>query len=150
MLKELERIHLLKPYLKQKREDIERANAGLGDDNQLPLNGRTLTNLGTFRAYVETYLAENSNLRDDLIVMVRQLPPTAKGLPLEVYSFASDIDLVKYECIQADIFDHLLAAVPFFGLRVFQNPSGHDFSSLKGENKQSSLESTLGIKRISE
>ena len=132
MLEEFGRIHLLGPYLSKKREAIERANAGLGDDEQLALNGRRLTNLGTFRAYVEAYLVENSKLRDDLIVMVRQLPPTAEGLPLEVYSFASDIDWVSYECLQSDIFDHLLASVPFFGLRVFQNPSGHDLSALRG------------------
>lgn len=129
MMEQFRRIRLLEPYLRKKEEAIERANAGLGGDGRLPLNRRTLTNLGTFRAYVEAYLAENAKLRDDLIVMVRQLPPTAEGLPLEVYSFASDIDWVKYEGIQSDIFDHLLAAVPSFGLRVFQNPSGHDLKS---------------------
>ena len=113
--------------------EIESANAGLADsgDNQLPVNRRTLTNFGTFRAYAKAYLDENAKVRADLTVMVRQLPPTSEGLPLEIYSFSNDTDWVAYEGIQADIFDHLLASLPDFDLRVFQTPTGRDFQMLQ-------------------
>jgi miniconductance mechanosensitive channel len=90
-----------------------------------------LTNLGIFRAYVNAYLEENKKVHDDMTFVVRQLPPSPEGLPLEVYVFSTDTDLVDYEKVQADIFDHLLAAVPFFDLRVFQHPTGHDLRMLR-------------------
>ncbi len=137
MMEKFRRIRLLKPYLEAKEKAVKRTNSRLsgGEDDQQPINRRTLTNLGTFRAYVEAYLEENKNVRGDLTVMVRQLAPTSEGIPLEVYSFAGDTDLVKYEGIQADIFDHLLAAVPFFELRVFQNPTGRDLHMLQQRSK---------------
>ena len=133
MMARLRCIRLLKPYLKAKEMEIESANAGLADsgDNQLPVNRRTLTNFGTFRAYVKAYLDENAKVRADLTVMVRQLPPTSEGLPLEIYSFSNDTDWVAYEGIQADIFDHLLASLSDFDLRVFQTPTGRDFQKLQ-------------------
>ena len=133
MMARLHRIRLLKPYLNAREMEIESANAGLADsgDNQLPVNRRTLTNFGTFRAYVKAYLDENANVRDDLTVMVRQLAPTSEGLPLEIYSFSNDTDWVAYEGIQADIFDHLLASLPDFDLRVFQTPTGRDLQMLQ-------------------
>ena len=133
MMARLHRIRLLKPYLKAKQMEIESANTGLADsgDNQLPVNRRSLTNFGTFRAYVKAYLDENTKVRADLTVMVRQLAPTSEGLPLEIYSFSNDTDWVTYEGIQADIFDHLLAALPDFDLRVFQTPTGRDLQMLQ-------------------
>ena len=122
------RIRRLRPYLEAKKKELEATKSELhvGKDEHLPLNRRALTNLGTFRAYIAAYLDENAKLRDDMTVMVRQRPPTPEGLPLEVYSFTDETSLVDYEGVQADIFDHLLAALPFFDLRVFQNPTGHD------------------------
>jgi miniconductance mechanosensitive channel len=133
MMERLHRIRLLKPYLKAKQMEIESANAGLADsgENQLPVNRRSLTNFGTFRAYVKAYLDENTKVRADLTVMVRQLAPTSEGLPLEIYSFSNDTDWVAYEGIQADIFDHLLASLPDFDLRVFQIPTGRDLQMLQ-------------------
>ena len=89
-------------------------------DSSEIINGRSLTNVGTVRAYVEAYLKENSDIKGDMICMVRQLEPSEKGLPIKIYVFAGDTDWVRYERIQADIFDHLLAVVPEFGLRIFQ------------------------------
>ena len=126
-------IRRLKPYLEAKKKELESANASLGVDEseQLPLNRRALTNLGTFRAYILAYLKEDPKLHDGMTVMVRQRPPTPNGLPLEVYVFSKDTKLVDYEGIQADIFDHLLAALPYFDLRLFQYPTGDSLKTLK-------------------
>ncbi len=132
LMEKFRRIRRLEPYLEAKRKELERANAGVGDDDGPALNHRILTNLGTFRAYVVAYLEENARLRQDMTFMVRQLPPSPDGLPLEVYVFTNDTKWVNYEGIQADIFDHLLAAVSYFDLRIFQHPTGHDFQRLKG------------------
>ena len=84
------------------------------------INGRRLTNIGTFRAYVEAYLRKNENVNHNMTFMVRQLEPSEKGLAIQIYVFSNDTDWIRYERIQADIFDHLIAVVPEFGLRVFQ------------------------------
>jgi len=108
-------------------KEIEEHNRRLGIDPQAsPVNGRRMTNLGTFRIYLEEYLRQHPQIRKDMTLMVRQLKPTPEGLPLEVYAFVSDTRWVYYERIQADIFDHILAAAPEFGLKVFQIPSGGD------------------------
>jgi miniconductance mechanosensitive channel len=88
--------------------------------------------LGTFRAYALAYINEISKLSNDLTVMVRQLQPTPDGLPLEIYAFSTETDLENYEGVQADIFDHLLAVIPYFDLRVFQHPTGENMKALKG------------------
>ena len=87
--------------------------------------------MGTFRAYIEAYLHNNSNIHPDLTFLIRQLEPTSTGLPIQIYVFTNDTDWIRYEGIQADIFDHLLAVVPEFGLKIFQNPTGEDFGKLK-------------------
>ena len=89
-----------------------------------------MTNLGTFRAYVEAYLRARADIRDDMTFLIRQLDPTPEGLPLEVYVFVADTRWPVYEAVQADVFDHLLAIVNEFGLRVFQQPSGRDLREL--------------------
>ena len=136
MIDRLRRIDRLRPYFDDKLKDLESANAGGASNVEElnPLNRRTLTNLGTFRAYASVYLEENAKLRNDMTFMVRQRAPSPHGLPLEIYVFTRDTAWVNFEGIQADIFDHLLAAVSFFDLRLFQNPTGHDLQSL---NKQS-------------
>jgi len=123
--------HLLKNYLLEKRQQLALDEHSLTEQKQLDelskLNARQLTNIGTFREYIAMYLQQNSFIRDDLTCMVRQLPATASGLPLEVYCFANTSDWGNYEVIQADIFDHLFAIAPQFDLRVFQHPSGFDW-----------------------
>jgi len=90
------------------------------------VNRRRLTNIGTFRAYVDRYLREHPGIHQEMTIMVRQRQPGAQGLPLEIYCFVADVRWAVYEAVQADIFDHLLAVLPEFGLRVFQSLSGHD------------------------
>lgn len=119
---------LLKTYLTEKKHKLEVENKSLSQEGDLNvIDTRQLTNIGTFRAYIEMYLNENVNIRNDLTLMVRQLPATPNGLPLELYCFANTTDWIKYEAIQADVFDHLLAIAPHFDLRVFQHPTGFDW-----------------------
>lgn len=119
---------LLKSYLTDKKQQLEVENKTVKKEDDLNhIDTRQLTNIGTFRAYIEMYLHQNQNIRNDLTCMVRQLPATSSGLPLELYCFANSTDWVKYEAIQADIFDHLFAIAPHFDLRVFQHPSGFDW-----------------------
>ncbi|NQZ88692.1 MAG: mechanosensitive ion channel family protein [Colwellia sp.] len=122
----LKEISLLKDYLQQKSDDITvslQAN-NLSDDN---VNSRQLTNVGTFRAYMEAYLHNHEKIHHNMTCMVRQLAATEAGLPLEVYCFSNDQNWQNYEGIQADIFDHLFAMAPIFNLRIFQHPTGHDW-----------------------
>ncbi|MGE4315270.1 mechanosensitive ion channel family protein [Acinetobacter sp.] len=116
---------LLDQYLNSKHDELERFNQQLS--NQSLYNQRRLTNLGTFRAYVEFYLKQHSGIAQNQSLIIRQLQPTSEGLPLEIYAFANTIIWKDYEAIQSDIFDHLLAIVPEFGLSVYQAPSGVDF-----------------------
>ena len=92
----------------------------------LLVNGRRMTNIGTFRAYLVEYLRRHPKIHQDMTFLVRQLAPTEKGLPIEVYVFCNDQRWVQYEAIQADIFDHIYAVLPQFDLRPFQNPSSSD------------------------
>lgn len=131
MLSRYSRIQHVGEYLRRKREEIERWNREHGVDPTVEVNGRRLTNIGTFRAYVEAYIRNHPMIHQDMIMLVRQLAPTAEGLPIEIYAFTKDNRWVAYEGIQADIFDHILAVVPAFDLRVFQNPSGADLRSLR-------------------
>ena len=125
----LNRFSLLEEYLTNKRQEIDEWNAKLEERGQEPVNTRRITNLGTFRAYVERYLRRHPGIHQDMTFIVRQLAPTADGLPLEIYCFTNTVAWVQYEAIQSDIFDHLLAILPEFGLRVFQHPSGADMRS---------------------
>ncbi|NTF17738.1 mechanosensitive ion channel family protein [Agrobacterium rubi] len=123
-------VELLNGYLLDKRQDIADFNKSLDAKAAVPANTRRLTNIGTFRAYVRCYLATHPKLRQDMAQLSRQLQPTAHGLPLEVYCFTDTIVWAEYEMIQADIFDHLYAILPEFGLRTFQAPTGHDVRSV--------------------
>lgn len=126
----LSSLQSLKGYLSSKQTDIAKWNEALGVDATTPGNRRRMTNIGAFRAYVECHLRRNARLRQDMALMVRQLPPGAEGLPIEVYCFTDTVVWVEYEAIQADIFDHLYAILPEFGLQVFQNPMGADLRAL--------------------
>jgi len=120
--------NLLKSYLTDKKQQLEVDNVQLSQESDnCKIDTRQLTNIGTFRAYIEMYLHQNNSVRNDLTCMVRQLSATDSGLPLELYCFADTTDWVAYEAIQADIFDHLFAIAPQFELRVFQHPTGFDW-----------------------
>jgi miniconductance mechanosensitive channel len=130
MLERFKKIPYLKNYMEQKREELERYNRSQGMDMTEMINGRRLTNIGVFRIYVQSYLAHHPGIHQEMTLMVRQLASDGRGLPLEIYGFTSSTDWTKYENIQSDIFDHLLAVLPQFGLRVFQEPTGYDFQRL--------------------
>lgn len=123
---------LLDQYLDSKKSEIQEFNNHLS--NQSRYNQRRLTNLGTFRAYVEFYLRQHSGIAQNQTILVRQLQPTSEGLPLEIYAFTNTIAWASYEAIQSDIFDHLIAIIPEFGLRIYQAPSGYDFQNLNNDH----------------
>ena len=125
----LRRIALIDDYLDAKRRELEDYNAELAAGGKDPVNTRRVTNLGTFRAYVAAYLRAHPRVRDDMTMLVRQLDPGATGIPLEVYCFTATTAWGEYEDIQSDIFDHLLAVLPEFGLRLFQQPGGADVAT---------------------
>lgn len=130
---ERERLHrfaLLRDYLEEKEREISEWNAKLEAQGRDPVNARRLTNIGTFRAYVERYLRSYPGIHQDMTLMVRQRAPGSTGLPLEIYCFTNTTAWGEYEAIQSDIFDHLLAIVPEFGLRIFQEPGGADIRGL--------------------
>lgn len=119
-------VYLLKAYLERKREDIRRWNEALGEPGKLPVNRRRQTNIGAFRAYADAYLAAHPDVHEKMTRMVRMRDPGPQGIPMEVYCFTNTVVWLDYERIQADIFDHLIAILPAFGLRPFQQPSGGD------------------------
>jgi len=127
MLERFEHFELLSDDLRARRAEVERYNEEKGVNTEELINGRRLTNVGTFRVYVAAYLRKHPKIHQDLTFLIRQLAPTPKGLPIEIYVFTNDIEWANYEGIQADIFDHLLAVVPMFELRVFQEPTGADW-----------------------
>ena len=131
------RFELLSDYMDARSEAVNQANtqarAALGDAAEMLANQRRLTNLGTFRAYVEAYLRASPHLRQDMTLIVRTLEATPEGVPLELYCFTATTAWVEYERIQGDIFDHLLAILPEFGLRLYQSPSGHDMRAGLGQ-----------------
>lgn len=131
MLARFRKIQYIKEYLERKTEEIEAYNKQHVVDDTSLVNGRHLTNIGTFRAYAEAYLKNHPKIHKGLIHMVRQLAPGEFGLPVEIYAFTATTAWVEYEGIQADIFDHLLAVVPEFDLRIYQSPSGHDLTGIK-------------------
>lgn len=124
MIVELEKIHDLTDYIRDKKIEIARFNLGNNIDSSDSISGRRLTNIGIFRAYIQSYLKNNPKIHKDMVQLVRQLPPGEYGLPLDIYVFTNDTEWTNYENIQSDLFDHLLAVVPQFGLRVFQKPNG--------------------------
>ena len=121
-LEEFEKIQLIAPYLKTRNEQINSYNTSNNINKDLAINGRNLTNIGVFRKYVNDYLETHSAINKGMTLMVRQLPPTPQGIPLEIYAFSSDKRWENYEYVMADIFDHLLAALPYFHLQVYEIP----------------------------
>jgi len=131
MLDHLTKIDSINEYLNAKQQQLDSENQQLGSrDLDITANGRKLTNVGTFRTYLEFYLKHHPNVHQDMTVIVRQLPADQHGLPIELYFFCNDIRWGSYESIQADIFDHIYAVLPEFQLRAYQNPTGSDFNKL--------------------
>lgn len=128
---ELSKARLLSPYLQQKDQDIQQWNRENASDNECLLNNRALTNLGTFRMWIENWLRSHPNIRQDMLLLVRQLAPSEHGIPLEIYAFANRVTWAEFERIQNDIFEYIYAAIPSFGLRMYQTPSGNDLRSLR-------------------
>ena len=130
MIQRFEKFQFLSDYVRQKRKELDEFNRKHNIDTSEIINGRRMTNIGTFRAYLKAYLSHHEKIDKAKTFLIRQLPPSEKGLPIEIYVFSNDTRWVNYEDIQAGIFDHILAVIPRFELRVFQNPSGNDFQSL--------------------
>ncbi|WP_142786083.1 mechanosensitive ion channel family protein [Changchengzhania lutea] len=126
---DLKRIQLISSYLESRQSDILDYNNANAIDKSLLLNGRNLTNMGVFRKYIDTYLKNHSAINKDMMIMARQLAPTNQGIPLEIYAFSSDKRWENYEYIMSDIFDHLIAALPYFGLEIFELPSSSNFKA---------------------
>ena len=130
MLERFKKFQLIKDYIEEKSNEIEEYNKENKIDKSYLINGRHLTNIGIFRVYAEAYVKNNPDINLNMTCMVRQLLPTEKGLPIEIYTFSNRQEWVTYEGIMSDMFDHLIAAVPEFELEVFQNPTGTDFRKL--------------------
>ncbi|MGL4581562.1 MAG: mechanosensitive ion channel family protein, partial [Flavobacterium sp.] len=122
----LKKIQLLAPYIEERQQEIADYNELTQADQSMPINGRRITNIGMFRAYVTRYIKQNPNIHKEYPLMVRHLQPTEHGLPVELYMFTNTIIWAEYENIMADIFDHVLAAVDYFHLEVFELPSSDD------------------------
>ena len=129
MIDRYKKIDILSDYMDSKGSEIKDYNKSKEVSDSI-LNGRALTNIGTYRAYIQNYLRSNANIHSDMTFLVRQLSPGENGVPLEVYVFSSNTNWVEYESIQADIFDHLIASVKEFDLVLFQNPTGNDFKRM--------------------
>ena len=129
-LERYSKVDYIKDYIDAKKLELEQYNQQNVNDAESVANGRRLTNIGTFRAYILAYLQHHPNINQELTLLVRQLAPGDAGVPLEIYTFSSEKNWAKYEAIQADIFDHLFAVAKAFDLRIFQSPSGVDMQSI--------------------
>ncbi len=130
MLVKLKRIQILRAYIESMETKLREYNDSNNIDKTIDINGRRLTNIGVFRKYLELYLHANPNINTEATLMVRLLEPSEKGIAMEIYGFSKEKRWIFYEAIMSDIFDHMLAVIPEFELKVFQNPSGDDFKSL--------------------
>jgi miniconductance mechanosensitive channel len=126
MLDRFRKITLLQDYIDRTEAELESYNKENNIDNSVFINGRRQTNIGVFRAYLEEFLAHHPRIDSGSDLLVRQLQPTSAGIPIEVYAFTHETGFIRYEKVQSDIFDHILAIIPQFELRVFQSPSGED------------------------
>lgn len=131
MLARFRKISLITDYIDRKEEELEKYNKDHHIDASILVNGRRQTNIGVFRAYLVNYLKSHPNVNSNLTCMVRQLQPTEKGIPMELYFFAATTQWIPYEDIQSDVFDHIMAIVPEFGLQVFQGVAGSDLRQLR-------------------
>jgi miniconductance mechanosensitive channel len=130
MIGRYRKFDLIKQYIENKISDIDKHNTTKNIMDETLVNGRALTNIGTFREYISAYLSNHPKIHKDMTFLIRQLAPTENGVPIQIYIFINDTNWVSYESIQSDIFDHLLAISQEFDLRVFQNPTGNDFRKI--------------------
>lgn len=130
MIKRFQGFQYIADYITAKQKELDDWNQENNVNPAELVNGRRLTNIGTFRAYLVAYLKHHPQIHSGMTFLVRHLEPTPQGLPIQIYVFSSDKVWANYEAIQADIFDHILAVIPEFGLRVFQRPSGADLQNL--------------------
>ena len=129
-LDKFKQIQGISHYIDELKAEIDLHNKKINSNRKLLLNGRNITNAGLFRQYATWYIDNHPGVHKDKTKLVRQLPPTTSGLPFEFYFFTNTVEWVKYEGIVGDIFDHLIAAVKYFDLEIFETPSGHDFKNL--------------------
>ena len=142
-LDSFKKIQSIATYLETRQKDIDAFNQKNNINKELLLNGRNMTNIGVFRKYIETYIEHHSGTNKEMMIMVRQLAPETQGIPLEIYAFSSDKRWQNYEYIMADIFDHVIAAVPYFNLEIFELPSN---SSFVHRNKEGEITDPINLK----
>ena len=123
-LQELKKIQLVSDYIDLRQTEIDKYNKTHQIDKSVLINGRNMTNFGLFRKYITQYLSQYPGLNKDMLLLCRQLQPTAQGVPLEIYTFSNDKKFENYEYIMADIFDHIFASIPYFDLEIYEMPSG--------------------------
>ncbi|MGB5854097.1 MAG: mechanosensitive ion channel domain-containing protein [Oceanisphaera sp.] len=140
----LQRAQMLAPYLDEKVQELTQYNSAQKLDLSSLVNGRRLTNIGTFRAYLERLLKNHPHIHQQMTLMVRQLEQTPNGIPIEIYAFTNTTKWVEYEAIQGDIFDHIFAVLPEFGLRAYQTPTGYDMRSLARVEQEESQQRKMG------
>jgi len=133
--KKLKKIQIISGYIEEREAQIKAFNEERKVDPEMPVNGRRMTNFGIFRRYIEAYLQQHPKVQNEMTFLIRHLQPTEKGIPLEIYVFSKEQEWAKYESVQADIFDHILASISYFDLKVFQNPTGDDFKRLAGNEE---------------
>ena len=132
-IERLKGIQIIESYLTNMQQKIEQYNTANNADKSLLINGRNLTNVGVFRKFIQTYLEQHSAINDQMLLMARQLQPTAEGIPIEIYCFSKDKRWQNYEYVMSDLFDHFLAAVPYFDLEIFEFPDNSTFKSLSNK-----------------
>lgn len=135
MIEKFKKVQYLKEYITEKEKELREYNLNNNIDTSQKINGRRMTNIGTFRAYMLNYLKNNPGVNNEKILMVRQLAPGENGIPIEIYAFTKDTAWVNYEGVQSDIFDHILAVAGEFELRIFQVPSGFDVKNINTDKK---------------
>ena len=128
-LQKMKQIQLISNYIDTRQSEINKYNVSHQIDKTLPLNGRNLTNFGLFRKYITCYLENYPSLNKDMILLCRQLQPTAQGIPLEIYTFTKDKKFENYEYIMSDIFDHIIASIGYFDLEIFELSTGKEAQS---------------------
>jgi len=129
-LEQLSKIEYLKHYIKERQNEISTFNLEHNFDTACPVNGRRQTNIGIFRRYIKEYLDNHPGIHPNMLKMARQMPAEGQGLPMEVYAFSNTTKWIEYEGIMSDIFDHLYAVLPYFGLKAYQQPSGNDLRQI--------------------
>ncbi|MDL2256833.1 mechanosensitive ion channel family protein [Bacteroidales bacterium OttesenSCG-928-I14] len=134
-LPRFKKIQGISKYIDERQEEINKHNTAINADRSLRVNGRNMTNAGLFRQYTEWYLKTHPDTKKDFTMMVRQLSPTAEGIPFEIYVFTNTTNWVKYESIMSDIFDHLIASIPYFDLQLFEYEAGGDLKHLEIKNR---------------